>query len=103
MFRPNMQRLRTVTHQGTVHGLGFVDEEHFVTGSYDDTARVWHIKSDQKDGIVFRGHGSSDVNDLTVFDCGLVATGGDDNDVKIWNPTTGQIMLNLMVNDLLRF
>ncbi len=52
-------------HNSTIYGVGFFDARKCATGSYDDTGKVWDTETGQC-LYTYTGHGSNDINDLTV-------------------------------------
>jgi WD40 repeat protein len=76
-------------HTESVFGIDvFPGGDRFLSGSYDDTAKVWTIH----DGTVvcdYKGHGRSDVNVVVCVSEDVAASGSDDLTVHVWNARTG--------------
>ncbi|KAK3807666.1 MAG: WD40-repeat-containing domain protein [Benniella sp.] len=90
-------RVRTLTgHSEFVRSVAFSPEgDRIVSGSYDDTARVWDIDSGSCTHILI-GHMSGDVNGVAFSPIGdTVASASDDKTVRVWDVTTGDRTLIL--------
>jgi len=84
-----------VDHTDGIKTAAFSPDGHRVlTGSYDQTARLW----DSEDGkllLIIRGHTGS-VNSVAFSPDGKrIATGSDDNTVHIWDSEDGKLLLIL--------
>jgi len=71
------------------------DSEYVVSGSYDGMARVWNVKSGKTVLGPIKAH--HDVNAVVYSpDMKMIATGGqNENGVKIWDATTGELLSTL--------
>jgi COMPASS component SWD3 len=86
MVVPNSLSRRFVGHRGNVKCAGFVGEEGraVVTGSSDNTARVWDTDTCDVLGIL-GGHRSRIWEVSTNNDGRLLATASGDGTVRLWN------------------
>ena len=73
---------------GTVRTADFLADGNILTGSYDNSARIWSAQGNQLRS--YTPHGN-DINCVCTLPDGRVATGGDDSKTKIWNPSNGQV------------
>ena len=81
-------------HTNGVWGLAVLDDsQRIVTGSYDDTAKVWDIETGQC-LVTFTEH-TDDVNTVVALSDDRVATGSDDWSIKIWYASNGELIYNL--------
>lgn len=82
-------------HSGYVLGVALTrDGVVAVTGSADDTLRVWNI-AERKSLRVLRGH-DADVNAVALSpDDRLIASGGDDGMVRLWELDSGKPLQTL--------
>ena len=73
-----------------------------VSGSYDKTVRLWSV-ADGKCERTFTGH-SDCVNAVAWrFDGKLLASGGDDNKIILWDPNKGERLKTLEGHRLAKF
>ncbi|MCI0541622.1 MAG: protein kinase [Verrucomicrobiales bacterium] len=80
-------------HTGAVHSLAFSrDGRHVITGSEDQTARVWDaIQGRELFPLV--GH-SKAINSVAISPDGQrIATGSSDHTARVWDGTTGRPLL----------
>ena len=68
------------------------DGSHVVSGSYDNTIRIWNATTGQLVAGPFQGH--TDVVTSVAYspDGSHVVSGSHDNTIRIWNATTGQLV-----------
>ncbi|KAF9121381.1 U3 snoRNP protein [Mortierella sp. GBA39] len=91
-------------HEGKVTSIAYSPTgHHIVSGSKDGTVRLWEASTGATDGavslwdpvnlilgLVFRGGHNCTVNSIAFSPNGIhIASGGDDNAVRIWNVNTG--------------
>ena len=69
-----------------------VDENILISGSYDNTARVWSLETGQELRVL-RGHRCG-IRSLQFDDQKLI-TGSIDGTIKVWNWTTGECLATL--------
>ena len=77
------------SHEGGISALAFAPDGRLITGSADNTARVWDMKSPAAPRLVFRGHEGA-ITALAFAPDGRLATGSDDTTARVWdlkNPT----------------
>jgi COMPASS component SWD3 len=98
MVVPNTLRRNFVGHRGNVKCAEFVGEEGraVVTGSGDNTAKVWDTESADLLGTL-GGHRSRIWDVSTSEDGRLLATASGDGTVRVWN--SGKFLETLRVDD----
>lgn len=77
-------------HDGPIVSVAFSpDGNYVVSGSTDETVRIWDVKAGTQVGEPLRGH--SDWIRSVAFspDGGRVVSGADDGTVRIWNAKAG--------------
>jgi len=79
-----------VGHSENVHSVSFsADGRYIVTGSYDDTAKLWEV-STGREIRTFKGH-SKPVNSVFFsVDGRYIVTGSWDKTAKLWEVSTGR-------------
>ncbi|WP_417328308.1 metallophosphoesterase, partial [Halarcobacter sp.] len=70
-------------HQSLISSLVKIDEKTIVSGSYDETIRVWDIEKKEQIAV-FEGHQSS-VTSLIKIDERTIASGSYDNTIRVWD------------------
>lgn len=76
-----------LTHETTISSIDFIDQDHFVTGSWDGKAIVWNIKT-QKKVSEYAEHKYA----VSVFynqTTGHVISGSQDKALNVWDWKTG--------------
>jgi WD40 repeat protein len=66
------------------------DGSHIVSGSEDNTIRVWNPTTGQCIAGPFQGHTSWVSSVAYSPDGSHIVSGSWDNTIRVWNPTTGQ-------------
>ncbi|KAF5343412.1 hypothetical protein D9757_015390 [Collybiopsis confluens] len=66
------------------------DGQQVVSGSYDETVRIWNVQTGQKSGDPLHGHTSRVTSVAFPPDGQQVVSGSHDQTVRIWNVQTGQ-------------
>ncbi|MBS0587449.1 MAG: caspase family protein [Proteobacteria bacterium] len=82
-------------HQNVILSLAFsADGRRLVSGSFDNTARIWDVTSDQS---LYTLSGHRDHIYAVAFspDGRLVVTGSLDHSLKLWHSTSGKLLNNL--------
>ena len=79
-------------HGGTVYAAAVTpDGERLVTGSYDQTARVWDLRTGEEIQVL-QGH-QGEVFAVAVTPDGMrVITGSRDHSARVWDLETGQVI-----------
>jgi WD40 repeat protein len=78
------RKCKLVGHMGFVSSIRFVDKQHVVTTSGDESAIMWDIES-EKAMSQFFGHRGT-VNSVAVSsDKNMILTAGSDKMVKLWD------------------
>ncbi|KAH8825958.1 hypothetical protein DL96DRAFT_1466365, partial [Flagelloscypha sp. PMI_526] len=78
-----------------VHCVAFSpDSKHIVSGSWDNSARVWDAESG-KQLCLLDGHESLVISVAFSPDSKYVVSGSDDNTVRIWDAESGKQLRNL--------
>ncbi|MGE3920335.1 MAG: hypothetical protein AB7F64_05225, partial [Gammaproteobacteria bacterium] len=77
-------------HTDSVRALAVLPSGEVVSGSDDNTLRVWNPKTGQCRQVL-QGHTDS-VYALTVLPGGEVVSGSRDKTLRVWNPNTGQCL-----------
>lgn len=73
-------------HTSRIWDLRFVGDKHILSSSEDCTARLWSIEGDELVQVgIFEGHHGRNVWTGAVHESGVVATGGSDGRVLLWN------------------
>jgi WD40 repeat protein len=93
----NVSRLRTLQgHSRRVYGIAFsTDGKQLITGSEDQTVRVWDIATGEWLKVV-QGHDRFVLS--VAYSAGkktspdLIASGSDDQTIRIWNAFTGECL-----------
>ncbi len=79
----------TFRHEGPVNAVAFSpDGERVVSGSWDNTARLWNARSGAPIGVPLQ---HQDIVNAVAFssDGERVVTGSDDNTARLWNALGG--------------
>lgn len=78
-------------HTGTVRSLQVVNDTTLISGSRDSTICIWGMDSDEVDPkLVLKGH-TETVRCLKVHG-GLLVSGGNDGEARVWDIHTGQCL-----------
>ncbi|KAJ2936117.1 hypothetical protein H1R20_g982, partial [Candolleomyces eurysporus] len=65
------------------------DSKRIVSGSWDDTIRIWNMETGAQVGEPLLGHGG-DINSVAISPDGkLIVSGSDDKTIRIWDAETG--------------
>ena len=82
------------TLQGHIGGVSSVayspDGRHIVSGSWDNTIRVWNTTIGQCVAGPFQGHTQPVLSVAYSPDGRHIVSGSCDNTIRVWNTTTGQ-------------
>jgi eukaryotic-like serine/threonine-protein kinase len=82
-------------HSAWVSSVAFSPDGHrIVTGSGDQTAKVWDVASG-KELFTFRGHSAPVVSVAFSPDGQWIATGSRDQTAKVWEANTGKELVTL--------
>jgi WD40 repeat protein/tRNA A-37 threonylcarbamoyl transferase component Bud32 len=82
-------------HTGGVISVGMnADGSRIVTGSFDQTARVWDGRTG-KTLLELKGHSSLVRSVAVSADGGRIVTGSHDKTARVWDGRTGQSLLEL--------
>ena len=82
-------------HLGPVHSAAFSpDGQRIVTGSEDQTAKVWDAASGQE-LLTLKGHGSAVWSVAFSPDGQRIVTGSADQTAKVWDAASGKELLTL--------
>ncbi|CAE7085759.1 unnamed protein product, partial [Rhizoctonia solani] len=78
-------------HTGDVNSVAFSpDGKSVVSGSEDNTVRIWDSNGSSPIGEPLKGHSSS-VSSVSYSPLGnRIACGSFDNTIRLWDPSTGQ-------------
>ncbi|CAE7073922.1 unnamed protein product [Rhizoctonia solani] len=92
-----------VVHEGhtdTINSVTFSpDGKSVVSGSDDNTVRMWNANSSSPIGEPLEGH-SSYVQSVSYSPLGnLIASGSWDNTIRLWDPSTGQQSGDILKGD----
>jgi WD40 repeat protein len=87
-----------VRHTGRVYSVSFSpDGRRIVSGSGDNSVRVWDAETGQTVLGPFEGH-TGDVNCVSFSPDGRrIVSGSDDKSIRVWNAETGQMVLGPLV------
>ena len=66
------------------------DGTRIVSGSLDQTLRIWHVAAAQQVGDPLKGHMAAAVSVAYSPDGTRIVSGGWDSTVRLWDATTGQ-------------
>lgn len=69
-----------------------------LTASGDATVKVWDVSNNNQMSLSFTGH-TQTVRCLAKLSNGFVASGSNDNYVKVWNYTSGVVQLTMTHSD----
>jgi WD40 repeat protein len=82
---------RLLGHMSAVHSMAFsLDGKRIVSGSYDQTLRIWDAQTGQQIGQPFLGHTSGVSSVAFSPDGKRIVSGSRDNTQRIWDAQTGQ-------------
>jgi WD40 repeat protein len=84
----NMER-ELLGHKGAIGSAISIDTDHFVTGGYDSSVRVWDIRDGQNKPLLQH---TSAVQCLVLLSGDTLASGSRDNKICVWNWTNGQCL-----------
>ena len=66
------------------------DGKQIVSGSNDQTIRVWNVATGEQCGEALRGHDSSVTSVAFSPDGKQIVSGSDDQTIRVWNVATGE-------------
>lgn len=94
-LRANRERAVLTGHEGVVYGVALSpDGRWFVTGSADNTARIWDSETGETRAVL-RGH-EGRVRSIAVSPDGAwIVTGSWDFTARIWDSKTGEERISL--------
>ena len=75
-------RISLTGHRNTVRAVAVVDAQRVVSGSDDNTLKLWDLESGRCVQTL-TGH-SGTVDAVAVVDAQRVLSGSDDNTLKVW-------------------
>ena len=81
---------RTVTAVDT-----FDDGRRIVSGSEDDTVRIWDLQDRRAGPVTFEGH-TDDVLSVLALADGRIVSAGEDGTMRFWNPDEGDPALDIL-------
>jgi WD40 repeat protein len=82
-------------HQGPIRALAFALDGRLVSGSEDNTARVWDLENPSAAPLVLRGHEGS-ILALAFAPDGRLVSASSDNTARVWdlkNPSAAPLVL----------
>lgn len=101
-FQPNMNNLTAwqgSRSQEAIRGLSFSpDDSRFATASDDKSVRIWSFAESREESVLAGPNGGHlwDVKCVQWHPTkGLLVSGGKDNQIKFWDPRTGQVLSTL--------
>ena len=80
-------------HTGSVRGVSVLPDGKIVSGSYDDTVRVWDTATGELVQTL-EGHGGT-VMCVSVLPDGKIVSGSYDKTVRVWDTATGELVQTL--------
>lgn len=89
--RKNRSVYSIVAHKGAIRSLSFSKDSRFALsgGETDTTVILWGSQNGIKKVHVFKGHNSA-INAVVLAPNGkLAASGGEDNEIRLWDLITG--------------
>jgi WD40 repeat protein len=85
--------IRTLKHPSGVTNFSFsTDSVHLVTASYDELIRIWNINENKVERTL-KGHAGTVWTVGYSYDSKLIASGGEDKKLRIWDAATGTKLL----------
>ena len=75
-------------HTSVVSALTTLADGRIVSGSHDNSLRVWREQGGAWSSVELSGHTSS-VSALTTLADGRIVSGGDDNSLRVWREQGG--------------
>lgn len=82
---PNTCQKTFIGHQGNIKTVAWIEGgEYFISGSSDNTARIWNVESGQCTSIL-EGHTSRIWSVASTSNGSLAATASGDTSVKVWD------------------
>jgi WD40 repeat protein len=83
-------------HRGWVYSVAFSpDGKRVVTGSYDNTARVWDLSGPTPAATVLQGHRGTVWSVAFSPDGKRVVTGSSDKTARVWATPPAEILIPL--------
>jgi WD40 repeat protein len=78
-------------HEGGVSSVAVTpDGASFITGSWDNTIKLWNFDDPQQPALTFVGHTSSITSVIVSTDGSRVYSSSDDESIFMWNTATGE-------------
>ena len=82
----NLEKYDLIGHRGGVYSVAFSpDGKRVVTGSQDNTARVWDLSGATPAALVLEGHRGRVRSVAITPDGKRVVTGSDDSTARVWD------------------
>jgi WD40 repeat protein len=91
---PEPELVAQVGHGGAIHRLLFCQADQLlVSAAYDGTVRIWDARKGKLLRVIY-AHAHTVTTMAGSPDERLIATGGDDGQLKVWNIDTGELRFN---------
>ena len=80
-----------------MNSLAILPDQSIVSGSSDNSIKIWSLNKDTKKGVIrtLTGHSGFVSTVVALKDGKRLASAGDDATILIWNVTDGQVIRNL--------
>ncbi len=94
-LRQNRRLFALGAHREAIRGLVSLPDGRLITAGRDGAVSIWEAQQGQPSAVTLRSGGAITSTVLVSARHGIVATGSDDCNVRVWNCAEGRLMQTL--------